>query len=184
MRVVAEDGFDRLRFADVSLWGRSAVRVDVGNFFRTQPRRAQRHFHATSCAFAFGRRGGHVIGVGRVSVAYQLGVNFRAARFGMFELLQHDDAGPFAHHETVARGVEWPGGMLGIIVARAEGIHRAEAANAYGNNGGFGSARKHRLGIAHLDGPPGFTNGVHGRGAGRTGGEVRSAEFVEHGDQP
>src|SRR5207245_8967633 len=112
-RSVGEDGFVRLRFADVSLRRRSAVRVDVGNVFRTQARRAQRHFHATGRALAFGRRGGHVIGVGRVSVTNQLGINFRAACFGVFEFLQHDYAGPFTHHETVARGVEWPGSVLG-----------------------------------------------------------------------
>ena len=101
----------------------------------------------------------------------------------MFEFLQNNYPGSFTHHKTVARGVEWPGGVLGILIARAHGIHRAETADAHGNNGGFGAARKHHPGIAHFDGPPSFTDGVHGRGAGRTGGEVRAAEFVKHGEQ-
>jgi len=56
--VVAENGFDGLRFADVALWGGGAVGVDVIHVGQVQPAGAQRHFHAARRAFAAGGRCG------------------------------------------------------------------------------------------------------------------------------
>ena len=106
--MVPEDGLDGLCLADVALRCGGAVGVDVGNVFRVEAAGGQRGPHGARAAFAAGRWGGHVVGVGGVAVAGDLTVNPRAARLGVLEGLQHDDAGAFAHDEAVAVGVEWP----------------------------------------------------------------------------
>ena len=70
-----------------------------------------------------------------------------------------------------------------IVVAGAHGSHGAESADADGDDGRFGAAGEHDLRVAHLDGAPGFADGVIGSGAGRAGGEVRAAQIVIHREQ-
>ena len=73
--------------------------------------------------------------------------------------------------------------MLGIVIARAHGFHRAEAADADGHNGRLRAAGKHHLRVAHLDRAPGFADGVVG---GRTRGDrgiIRPAQIVKHREQ-
>jgi len=106
--MVPEDGLDGLCLADVALRRGGAVGVDVGNVFGVEAAGGQRGPHGARAAFAAGRWGGHVVGVGGVAVAGDLAVNPRAARLGVLEGLQYDDAGAFAHDEAVAVGVEWP----------------------------------------------------------------------------
>ena len=67
--------------------------------------------------------------------------------------------------------------FLGIVVARAQGLHRAKAADADGHDGGLGAAGEHHFGLAHFDGAPGLADGVVGGGAGGAGGEVRPAQI-------
>ena len=67
-----------------------------------RPARFSASCHAAEGAVAiFGRRG-DVIGVAGQAVADDLGVDLGAARLGVFELFQHDDAGALAHDEAVA----------------------------------------------------------------------------------
>ena len=68
-----------------------------------------------------------------------------------------------------------------IVVARAQGLHRAEAPNAHRHDGGLRSTGEHDFGVAHFDRPPGFANRVGGRGAGGARGQIRSPQLVEHG---
>src|SRR3954470_15259130 len=70
--------------------------------------------------------------------------------------------------------------MLWIIVTRAHGFHGAEPANAKLGDGSFAAACEHDLGIAHLNGAPGFANSMIGGGARRTGGDIWTAQLVEH----
>src|SRR5207245_11449506 len=52
---------------------------------------SQRHLHATGGPFAFGRRRGHVVGVGSVAVTDDFAINLRAARLGVAQFLQEQD---------------------------------------------------------------------------------------------
>jgi len=52
--VVAKNGFDGLRFAEVALRRGGAVGVDVGNVGGVEAAGAQSHFHAAGRAFAAG----------------------------------------------------------------------------------------------------------------------------------
>ncbi len=61
-------------------------------FEAIQPRVAQRHFHATRRAFAFRRGRRHMAGVGRVAVADDFAINFRAARLRVFQILQQRES--------------------------------------------------------------------------------------------
>ena len=152
--------------------------VDVGNVSGVQATLTQRHFHATSRAFAAGGRRGEMVRVSRVAVTDDFAINLRAALYGMFQFFEHDDACAFAHDEAVAFLVEGARGAFGVVVARAHGPHRAKAADADGHDRRFRAAGEHRLRVAHFDGTPGFADGVIGRGTGGAGGEIRSAQIL------
>ena len=178
--LAAENGLDGLGFTDVALRRGSAVGVDVGNVPGIQAGLAQRHFHAAGRAFAVGGWRGEMVRVGGVAVADDFAINLRAALFGVFQFLQHDDARAFAHDEAVAFLVEGARGAFGIVVARAHGFHRAKAADADGHDGRFRAAGEHDLRVAHFDGAPGFADGVVGGGAGGAGGKIRPAQILVH----
>src|SRR5260370_41208476 len=121
-----------------------------------------------------------MVRVSSITVARKLTINAGAACFGMFEIFQDNHSGAFTHNKTVAIFFERAGGVLGVLVARAHGFHRAESANANRNNSGFSPAGEHDFGIAHLDGAPGFTNRVIGGGPSPASGEVMTAPVVVH----
>ena len=60
----------------------------------------------------------------------------------MFEFLEDEDAGAFAHDEAVAIRVKGSRGALGFVVAGAHGPHGAKAADAQGDDGGLGCRRR------------------------------------------
>ncbi len=111
-----------------------------------------------------------MMGVGGVTVTDDLAINFRAALLRVLQFLQSQHARTLAHDKAVALLVERSRRSFRIIVARAHGAHRAEAADADGHNRGFATAGKHHYRFAHLDGAPGFADGVIGSGTGGTGG--------------
>ena len=73
--------------------------------------------------------------------------------------------------------------MLGIIIAKAQGPQGAKTAQAQRDNGGLAAAGKHDLGIAHLDGPPGFADGMGRGGAGGACGKIGPAQTEVHGEE-
>ena len=81
--------------------------------------------HAAVGAVAVLGRRGDVVGVARQTVADHLGIDLRAPRLCMFVLLQHDDAGPFAHDETVAIPVVGTRGPLGSSLKPVESARQA-----------------------------------------------------------
>ena len=93
--------------------GRGAVGVDVVDVVRRDAGALDRRVHAAERAVAVLGRRRDVEGVARQAVADQFGVDLRAARLGVLVLLEHDDAGPLAHHEAVA-----------VLVVGARGLGR------------------------------------------------------------
>ena len=87
------------------------------------PASSQRHDQGAGLRLAalVGQR--HVERVAAHAVAGHLGVDVRAARLGVLELLEHQHAGALADHEAVAVDVEgrdapW-GSSLSVLRARA-----------------------------------------------------------------
>ena len=104
--------------------GAGAVGVDVLDVVGVE-----RASLRASCAWpggaaAFGCGRGDVVGVGRAAAAEQLGVDAGAARAGVLEFFEDEDAGPFAEDEAVAVLVEGPAGALRVVVARRTGPAR------------------------------------------------------------
>ena len=83
-----------------------------------------------------------MVAVGVAAEADDLGVDGRAARLRVFELLEHQRAGAFADHEAVAVAIERARRLLGRVVARAgreQGVEHRRFARAQL----FGAARDH-----------------------------------------
>ena len=68
-----------------------------------------------------------MICIGGKSIAGEFAVNFRAARFRMFEFLDHHDSGAFAHDKTVAVSIPRARRALRLVIARAERFHCRKA---------------------------------------------------------
>ena len=166
------------------------MRVDVIDLLLAADavRHVHRHGHTPHPAFA--RRRDHVVpvGVGAVTdeltwrarrshthVRWRLGslarpvvrtVNLRAALFGVFELLEHDDAAAARDHEPVTRLVEGARRRLGrVVVLGRERAHRVEHRRELPALV-LARAREHDILFAQLD-------LREGRRAGGVGGERR-----------
>ncbi len=92
--------------------------VDVVHVFRRDTRLPDRVGHHAPAAITVFRRRGHVVRVGRHSIADDLGVNRRAAAARVLQLLDHDDACALADDEPITILVEGTTRALGIVVAR------------------------------------------------------------------
>ena len=174
-RVLAEALLDRQRLDLVVVGGRRPVRVDVVHHRRLHARLVERRLHHPQRAVPVLGRRRHVMSVGGHAVADQLGVCGRSARAGMLQLLQNEHAGTLADNEPVAVLVERPAGPLRLVVARGQGAHGREAADAHRRDGSLRPARNHHVGGAaahHLAGVP---DGVRRGRAGGAGGGVRPA---------
>lgn len=123
-----------------------------------------------------------MVGIGAEPVADELGINVCAAFFCVFEFLDHQDAGTFAHDEAITADIERTGGALWLIVAGAEGFHVAETAKTAGENAGFAAAAEEGIGIAEFDDAPSLADRVVGGRAGGDDRHVWPAETVFHGN--
>jgi exodeoxyribonuclease-3 len=101
---------------------------------------------------------------------------------GVLKLLENEDAGAFAHHESVAVLVEGTARAGRVVIALAKRLHGAESGEAESGNGCFGAAGDHHVGVAALDHPEGFADGVAGGGASGDGREVRAFRSCADGD--
>ena len=140
--LLAKNGLDGLGFGDVALRGGGAVGVDVGDVRRVQSRRTQRHPHAARRPFSSGRGRGDMAGVGGVAVTGHFRVDAGAAGPGVLQFLQHQHSGAIPHDKSVPVPVKGPGGVLGIVVARAHGAHGAKTADAQRQHRRFASPAK------------------------------------------
>src|ERR1700680_12972 len=87
---------------------------------------------AGHCEFDASRLGigrNHMVRIRRLAVASNLGVDLRAARASVVELLEDEHAATLPDDKSVAGLVKWPAGRFWIVVARRKGAHGAESAN-------------------------------------------------------
>jgi hypothetical protein len=109
-----------------------------------------------------------VVGVAGEAIADHFAINLGATSLGALVILEHHDAGAFAHDETVAVLVVGPRCSFGMVVEvggqRASG---GEAGEREAIDQRFGAAGHHHVGIAKSNQPGGIANGVRAGGAGR-----------------
>src|SRR5437762_11348398 len=125
--LLAKNLFDRFCFADVAQTGGSGVGVDVIDVAGRDLRVIQRLLHGPRGASAVFRRGGHVVGIRRKSVAGELTINLRAALLRVFELFDNGNARALADDETVPVEIEWARRALRFVVALAERFHSGKS---------------------------------------------------------
>ena len=109
---------------------------------------------------AFRCRRRDVVSIGIAAVAADFTVDVSTALFSMFQFFEDDDAGAFAHDETVAVFIERTRSVSRVIVARAEGFHRRKAGNCTRRNGSFRTASKGCIEFAPLNHAVSVTDGV------------------------
>ncbi len=90
----------------------------------------------------------------------------------MFQLLQDEDAGPFADHKAVAVFVKRAAGMFRVGVAGGKRSHGSKASHTHGRDGGLGAAGDDHVRIVPLDGAKSVAHGM------RTGGASRRCRLV------
>ena len=120
----------RLGFVDVTQWCGRAVGIEVLNLIRVDARIAHCIDHGAAWSVHVGS--GHVAGIGAHAKPGELGLNPRAARFGVLVRLQHHDPGTLAQHKAITVAVPRARGGLGIVVAGGQGAHGGKAAHAQG----------------------------------------------------
>ena len=92
------------------------MRIQVLDLGRLDTGLAQCLLHGTTSTIAIFRAGGHVIGVGTGAVADQFGEWRGTTGQGMFQLLDHQQAGTLAHDKTITGLIEGPGSELRRLV--------------------------------------------------------------------
>ena len=149
--LLPEDRLDGDRFAFVVQRGGRAVRVDVTDVACAESRVFQGEAHGQGRARAVLGGRGDMVRVVRDAVAAELAQDVRAARLGVFERFQDQDAPALRHQESVTLFVERTRGFFRFIVARRERAHHVQARNGHRNDGRFRRARDHRVGRAAAD---------------------------------
>src|SRR5688572_12015499 len=104
--VLTEEGFHGVRLAAVVQRRGRAVCVDVIDVSALEPGVVERGAHGELCARAFGRGCGEVISILALAETDDLAQDLRAAAAGVLELLEDEQAGTLAEHESIARRIE------------------------------------------------------------------------------
>ena len=182
--VLAEHFLDGFGLGDVAHVGGGAVYVDVVDVLGLQACIIEGVLHHQDGTQSFGVGGGDVVGVGTHAFTGHLGVDLRAAGFGVLQLLKDEAPGTFAHDEAVAAGAEGAAGLLRLIVAGGEGFHGVETADATFCDGSLGTAADNHVGLAQTDEVEGISQGVGAGGAGGGRHVVGAVEAIEDADVP
>src|SRR5438045_7235207 len=114
--MVAEDLLEGTRLGRVVQWGGRSVRIDVAHLGRVDAAISKGELHRPRSLSTIRTWCRHVIGVVRIRVADDFGVDLRPARYRAIALLEHEHGGAFPHNEPLPGGVEWAAGMRGLLV--------------------------------------------------------------------
>ena len=156
------------------------MRIDVADVCGAELRISKRQTHRLRHLVGLGTGNVRAVGVG--AETQNFGINLGAARFGEFKLFENQGAAALADHQTVALGVEGTRRQLRmVVVVSACGKKRIE-------NGGVGSVKlfaaacDHGFGAACENRFVGVSDGLRGRGAGRTRRDDAALDLEEHAD--
>ena len=152
------------------------MRVDVADALGLDLGPLERRPHHLGDADRLGLGRGHVVAVVGGAVAEHLGVDGRAARAGRLELLEHEHARAFAHHEAGAGRVERPRGARRVLVLGGKAAHRGEAGQDQRVDAGLGAAGEDRVGVAAPDRLGALPHRMRAGRAGRDRRVVRPAD--------
>jgi hypothetical protein len=108
----------------------------------------------------------------------QLGIDARATRAGMLELLEHHGTATIAQHETVPITIPWAGRTLRRIVAGRKRLGLAEAPDTGRRRGHFGAAGHDQIGIAVLNRAHAQTDRMRRGGTGGDDSEIRPSQAI------
>ncbi len=164
----------RSNFEWVADCGAGGMSVDVIHFLRSNACLLQR---TADCARRLCRRlirGGEMQAIGRAGIRHNLSQRFSAAPEREVERLQNQNRRAFAHHESVAVGVERAACFGWRVVSPRERAEIVKPGNAQGVNGGFRSTCDHHLGVTTLDRFQRHPNRIRACGTRRDDGEVRA----------
>ncbi len=103
------------------------MRIQVIHRIRIDPGIVQRTQHGTLGAIHV--RGSDMACISAHAKPSQLGINFGTTRFGVLIFFEHQHAGTFAQHKTVAVFVPRAAGSFRVFVAGRQRAHRRKAAN-------------------------------------------------------
>ena len=144
----------------------------------------QRVQHDAVGAVAIFGRLGDVEGVSAHPIAHDFGHDVGPAAAGKLQFFQHQNAGAFANHKSVASRIPGTAGLLGIVIPGGKRAHGGESADSHRSDGCFRAARDHYVSVAAGDDLESVADGVGARGTSRAGGLVRPPGLVADADMP
>jgi len=151
--------------------GACAMGVDVIDlvdvFDSVFSRVGERHLDATGATAALGVRIRNAKRIGRGAVTQDLANHLRAACFGVFIFLKHNNRSPFAKYEAIAIEVERTRRPFGLVVSFAQGGEQIKTGHAERMNHAVSAAREHDVGFATSDNFGRFADRLTTGGAGR-----------------
>ena len=128
------------------------MRIEMMDLARRNPCLSNRNPHGPPRTVAVLGPGGDVVRIRRRPVANELGERFCAARPRMAQLLDDQDAGSFAHDETIPRPVERPRGFgRRAIKAGGKGSCRGKATEADDVHARFRATAYRDIGLIGAD---------------------------------
>ena len=156
--------------------------VDIVHCFGSKPSEPERQLHRPRCTSPLFLWRGDVEGVRGSAVARQFGVDASAASLGAFQTLQHQNARPLSHDESIPLGVKGTAGALWLVVAGGDRPHILEASHGHLYDDRLASTADHHLGISSADHFDRLSDGVGPRGAGGGDTKIGTPQTVGDGD--
>src|SRR5690348_5359383 len=180
---IAEDGLDGLGLVEIVRRGRRTVRVDVIHVGRLELSVRHCAAHGPLCSLPVGSRRRQMIRIARRAIADDLRVNMGASTLRVVVVLEHDDAGAFAHHEPIARLIEGPRRCRRRVVPLRQRFHVCETADRHRRYRRLRSTRDDDIRVAILDRAEGVSDRVGARRAGGDSSVVRPLRVEAHRDE-
>ena len=147
--IAAEDGADGRQFPSVTDRRGGRMCIKMPDLRWRYPGLPDCRFHRAARSVAVFRSCRHVVGVGGRAVPDNLGQRRRAAGERVLQGLDDEDAGPFAHHEAIAGGIERARSKFRLVVeTRRERSCGSKAAKANLVDAGFGTAADRHIRFA------------------------------------
>ena len=154
--------------------------IDVADVFGAELRISKRQTHRLRHLVGLGTGNVRAVGVG--AETQNFGINLGAARFGEFKFFENQGAATLADHQTVALGIEGTRRQLRMVVVVSACSKKRIENGGVGSVKLFAAACDHGFGAACENRFVGVSDGLRGRGAGRTRRDDAALDLEEHAD--